>query len=882
VKSRRRRRIGVTAATFGLLIPLLSAVPMARAGSLILVNQTGQAINADAGCSLEEAIYSANLDNNVAPDPAAIASGDVITTGCIAGSGDDTIALAQGAIYAMDHVQDDADNPFGPTATPLITSSITIEAAGAVLQRAAGAPNMRAFAVGDGGSLQLEQAFVRDFSAHGGNGANGGGGGLGAGGAIYVGGGSLTVEFSTFVGNSATGGNGGAGQYVEGGGGGGLAGNGGGGGANSGGGGGARGDGASGDLFRSGGGGGTLADGGARFDASPGGYRCGGAGNDSGNTFDTDGHAGSCPGGGGGGGADSSDSSGDGGDGAYGGGGGGGAYSDGDGGHGGFGGGGGGAGFASGTVDQGGTGGDGGFGGGGGAGLGGIVFGGPGSGGTAGGDASTREGGGGGALGGAIFGHNAAIAVINSTFTGNWVVRGEAGGPDANNGADAGGAIFLVAGSLHVINATIAGNEATGSGGGIAVYRPQDNSATELALYNTIISDNGAKECFLWHHADAGSVSTAASGNLITANAVVDASHHVAPCPGVVLTDDPQLGALQLNAPGLTPTMALGPTSPAIDAADNSFAPGQDQRLVGRPQGTSSDIGAFEFAGQPPVTTIDLAPVSPDGLNGWYVGPVEVSVTATDADGTVAQTRCVLDPATAPASFGDLPDAACALGTVSSDGSHAVYAASVDTEGNAELPVVSASFKIDATKPTLSPSLSTTTIALNQTGVTASANAADTTSGVASSSCDPVDTSTAGVHAISCTATDNAGNSNSASISYLVAYQIQGFFSPVPSSKWLAGQTIPVKIALGDADGLLVSDEEAIALAQACRVTFSATGVQRVAAQCMKYDPLMHQFVFTWKLGKSPTGPDTLQVTVSYAGTTSTTSLLETITISKK
>src|SRR5207248_2122844 len=135
----------------------------------------------------------------------------------------------------------------------------------------------------------------------------------------------------------------------------------------------------------------------------------------------------------------------------------------------------------------------------------------------------------------------------------------------------------------------------------------------------------------------------------------------------------------------------------------------------------------------------------------------------------------------------DLPNAACAIGTVGTDGTHAVYAASVDTEGNVEIPVVSASFKVDQTKPTLSPSLSSTTIQLGQTGVTASPNAGDATSGVASSGCDPVDTSTPGVHTVQCSATDNAGNSATASIDYVVAYQILGFFSPIPGSKWQAG-----------------------------------------------------------------------------------------------
>ena len=54
--------------------------------------------------------------------------------------------------------------------------------------------------------------------------------------------------------------------------------------------------------------------------------------------------------------------------------------------------------------------------------------------------------------------------------------------------------------------------------------------------------------------------------------------------------------------------MALDPASPAIDAADNAFAPGDDQRGVGRPQGPSADIGAYESSGMAPLTTIALSP----------------------------------------------------------------------------------------------------------------------------------------------------------------------------------------------------------------------------------------------------------------------------------
>jgi hypothetical protein len=128
---------------------------------------------------------------------------------------------------------------------------------------------------------------------------------------------------------------------------------------------------------------------------------------------------------------------------------------------------------------------------------------------------------------------------------------------------------------------------------------------------------------------------------------------------------------------------------------------------------------------------------------------------------------------------------------------------------------------------------------------------------------------------------DNAGNTGSASLTYVVEYRILGFFSPVPGSRWMVGQTVPIKIALGDASDTRISDAEGVALASACRVTFSASGAQMKAPQCMRYDTEEHQFVYNWKLAKRGIGAATIMVSISYPGTTSTTQKTEQITITR-
>ncbi len=584
--------------------------------NVIYVTTLTDKVSTTGGCSLKEAIYSSTLHDTLdgihgiaidytIPD-------HFITTGCEIGSGNDTIILPTGSIpptfQLLTDTSWDAHNPYGPTATPIINSNITIQGYGATLQWA-GAGHARLFAVGPAtittpngvssgtGNLTLQNVHITGFYAKGGNGTDGGGGGLGAGGAVYVQSGGLTVENSTFESNVATGGNGG-GNYGGGGGGGGLGGNGG----NApntlggGGGGGARGNG--GDGPNAGGGGGGTVNNGATSApltspngaGGPGGYLCGG---DGGNTSGRGGDNGTCPGGGGGGaGYDEGGSviqSSSGGTGAYGGGGGGGTVT---GGNGGFGGGGGSVTGFSGEAD--GQGGNGGFGAGGGmASITDFYTGGPGQGGAFGGNADAYNGGGGGAaLGGAVFSDSGEIVIKNSTFYNNSLFDGRGGsnyGVNAENGSAA-GAIFARDGSLTIIDSTISGNQADGAAAGVVVY---GDSAARFTLNNTIIANNGANECYV-----NGSVTVSGTGNLIMSNG---AGGSFGACPGVVVTADPQLGPLQLNSPGITPTMAISTSSSAFNAADPTTSLSTDQRGVDRPQDGGFDIGAYEACAPPHV-----------------------------------------------------------------------------------------------------------------------------------------------------------------------------------------------------------------------------------------------------------------------------------------
>ena len=91
-----------------------------------------------------------------------------------------------------------------------------------------------------------------------------------------------------------------------------------------------------------------------------------------------------------------------------------------------------------------------------------------------------------------------------------------------------------------------------------------------------------------------------------------------------------------------------------------------------------------------PVTTCILNPPSPDGCNGWYVSPVEVTLEAVD-DKEVAAIYYSID--------GGPEKVYTAPFTINVDGEHTIAYYAVDHVGNTE-PTKTVSFKIDSTAPT--------------------------------------------------------------------------------------------------------------------------------------------------------------------------------------
>jgi predicted outer membrane repeat protein len=185
---------------------------------------------------------------------------------------------------------------------------------------------------------------------------------------------------------------------------------------------------------------------------------------------------------------------------------------------------------------------------------------------------------------GGIFTHVAQTTMIRaSTISGNQATGGPSGG-------------MYNYGPLTVIGSTIAGNSSADPGGGIYA-----SLNYETTLQDSIVAGNSAPAGP--DLKNAASVAFSLIGNP-SGSTIHDTT------AGSNLTNvDPQLQPLAANG-GLTPTMALAATSPAIDKGA-ALGLGTDQRGSPRPfdvpsitnsaapGADGSDIGAFEFQPAP-------------------------------------------------------------------------------------------------------------------------------------------------------------------------------------------------------------------------------------------------------------------------------------------
>ncbi len=197
---------------------------------------------------------------------------------------------------------------------------------------------------------------------------------------------------------------------------------------------------------------------------------------------------------------------------------------------------------------------------------------------------STISGNSGGNTGGIIMfnlgGATGEWKLMNSTVSGN------------DSGLFTGG-VYIRGNDARIENSTIAFNETVGSnkyGAGVTI-----RSTHNLHLNSTLISNNHTDvlgDGLGPQVDDIGGIDGATLTG--TDNLIYFPSSLVTP-GGTILLTDPALAPLAANG-GLTATHGLYPSSPALDAGNNSQGTSTDQRGSGFPRnlGPSPDIGAFE------------------------------------------------------------------------------------------------------------------------------------------------------------------------------------------------------------------------------------------------------------------------------------------------
>ncbi|MFN8483108.1 MAG: choice-of-anchor Q domain-containing protein [Anaerolineae bacterium] len=259
----------------------------------------------------------------------------------------------------------------------------------------------------------------------------------------------------------------------------------------------------------------------------------------------------------------------------------------------------------------------------------------------------------------------------------------------------------------------------------------------------------------------------------------------------------------------------------------------------------SSNAGPFKIDSVAPTNVSGAPTTPPNGSNGWYKSSLQVQFAGSDPSPGSGIASCSLVTYSGP-------DGA----SVTVNGSCTDYA------GNTSNSVASSAFKYDATGPTLNPTISPNSPVLGGTA-TASPNAGDATSGIASQSCDPVNTSSVGAKTLTCTATDNAGNTNSVVVHYSVGYAVSTVSpivaAPSVNSLYLLGigtTATPIKWTLKNAAGTPITAAGTVTgiaykVNPGCG-TFPTDPTGATAASVTgtnpKYDTLQKAWVYNWIL----------------------------------
>jgi hypothetical protein len=305
-------------------------------------------------------------------------------------------------------------------------------------------------------------------------------------------------------------------------------------------------------------------------------------------------------------------------------------------------------------------------------------------------------------VGGAVY-NSGTLTLNRCTLTGNTATGGNYDVPDVGTFFTQafGGGVFNSFGTLSINTSTLTGNAALvasalpGRGGGVA------NESGSVTLQYTTLADNSAAEGTQVYSFDSDGApelsvnfSILSQSGTPTGPALVSVSGTAAGLRNlirgaigftgeIVSTADPLLAPLADNG-GPTRTRALAFNSPAVDAGSPGPLSPFDQRLVTRPIGPLTDLGAFEAPIPPTARLSGFVYIDANGNGVKDPGEVGVAGVTITLTGRVTRTATTAADGsftfnalpfgtytlteTQPAGFLDGKDAAGSLGgTVSDD-----------------------------------------------------------------------------------------------------------------------------------------------------------------------------------------------------------------------
>jgi hypothetical protein len=344
------------------------------------------------------------------------------------------------------------------------------------------------------------------------------------------------------------------------------------------------------------------------------------------------------------------------------------------------------------------------------------------------------------------------------------------------------------------------------------------------------------------------------AGNVEAANAVALKWDNIAPT--VTHTLSPAANADEWNNSDVTVTFAAkdddnGSGVASVTAPVKVSTETTGQLVTGTAKDTAGNVGTdavtVRLDKTKPVIT-GAVTSGTKGTNGWYVGPVTVTFTCSDALSGVA--TC--------------PDPV----VLSANGANTASGTATDKAGNTASASVGG-INIDQEKPRL------TTADVNVQGQTytvggvpsATCTATDNVSGLASCTVKVTGGNANGVgsFAYTATATDKAGNTSTVSGTFSVVYRFGGFLQPIndtahdigsSTSIFKAGSTVPVKFQLLRKDGTVVQAASAPewltpvkGSSTSAPVDESAYAASPDSGTTYRYDTTAQQYIYNWKSG---------------------------------